>query len=99
MDEPANLITLCDGCHAARHPNLQDTLARRTIERWGLRLAKWLDRRGDLTAIDESLGATLRLLGAIRFRPAQLAVVLAALRKLGTDFIKAHESAIEEGVM
>lgn len=20
MDEPANLITLCDGCHAARHP-------------------------------------------------------------------------------
>jgi hypothetical protein len=41
LDDPSNLITLCDGCHAARHPNLQGTLARRTIERWGLRLAHW----------------------------------------------------------
>ena len=80
MDDPANLITLCDGCHAARHPNLQGTLARRVIERWGLRLAKWLDRRGDLTGLDESLGATLRLLGVTRFRTPQLEVVLAALR-------------------
>jgi len=80
MDEPANLITLCDGCHAARHPNLQGTVARRTIERWGLRLAKWLDRRGDLTGLDESLGATLRLLGVTRLRTPQLEVVLAALR-------------------
>src|SRR6266699_2522549 len=24
-DEPANLVTLCDGCHAAHHPNLQAT--------------------------------------------------------------------------
>ena len=80
MDDPANLITLCDGCHAARHPNLQGTLARRVIERWGLRLAKWLDRRGDLAGLDESLGATLRLLGVTRFRTPQLEVVLAALR-------------------
>ena len=79
-DDPANLITLCDGCHAARHPNLQGTLARRVIERWGLRLAKWLDRRGELTGLDDALGATLRLLGAARFRTPQLEVVLAALR-------------------
>src|SRR5689334_886424 len=92
VDEPANLITLCDGCHAARHPNLQGTLARRAIERWGLRLAKWLDRRGDLAAIDESLGATLRLLGATRFRPAQLEVVLAALRGESLLFVSATGS-------
>ena len=54
VDAPANLITRCDGCHAARHPNLQGTLARRVIERWGLRLAKWLDRRGETErGIDE----------------------------------------------
>src|SRR5688572_21049859 len=80
VDAPENLITLCDGCHAARHPNLQGTLARRTIERWGLRLAKWLDRRGELTNLDDSLGATLRLLGVARFRSPQLEVVLAAVR-------------------
>jgi ATP-dependent DNA helicase RecQ len=80
VDDPANLITLCDGCHAAHHPNLQGTLARRMIERWGLRLARWLDRKQRLIGIDESLGATLRLLGVSRFRSPQLEVVLAALR-------------------
>jgi len=79
-DEPANLITLCDGCHAAHHPNLQGSLARRTIERWGLRLARWLDRQKQLAGLDESIGATLRLLGVQRFRTPQLEVVLAALR-------------------
>ncbi len=80
LDEPANLITLCDGCHAARHPNLQGSLARRMIERWGLRLAKLLDRENELAGVDETLGAALRLLGVSRFRDAQLEVVLAALR-------------------
>ena len=80
VDEPANLITLCDGCHAVHHPNLQGTLARRFIERWGLRLAKWLDRQGQLASVDESLGAVMRLLGASRFRTPQLEIVLAALR-------------------
>jgi RecQ family ATP-dependent DNA helicase len=74
------LITLCDGCHAAHHPNLQGTLARRVIERWGLRLARWLDYRQDLAGVDESLGAAMRLLGATRLRPPQLEVILAALR-------------------
>src|SRR6267143_7253716 len=80
VDEAANLITLCDGCHAAHHPNLQGTLARRMIERWGLRLARWLDRQHALAGIDEALGATIRLLGATRFRTPQLQVGLAALR-------------------
>src|SRR3989454_7284970 len=50
------------------------------IERWGLRLARWLDRQHQLAGIDEALGATIRLLGATRFRTPQLEVVLAALR-------------------
>jgi ATP-dependent DNA helicase RecQ len=50
------------------------------IERWGLRLARWLDRQHQLAGLDEALGATLRLLGATRFRTPQLEVVLAALR-------------------
>jgi len=80
VDDPANLITLCDGCHAAHHPNLQGTLARRVIERWALRLARWLDRQHQLAGVDESLGPALRLLGVTRFRTPQLQVVLAALR-------------------
>ena len=50
------------------------------IERWGLRLARWLDRQHQLAGVDEALGATIRLLGATRFRTPQLEVVLAALR-------------------
>jgi ATP-dependent DNA helicase RecQ len=78
-DEPANLVTLCDGCHAAHHPNLQATLSRRFIERWALRLAKWLDKQHELPEAMGSLGAALRLLGLERFRESQLEVVLAAL--------------------
>lgn len=91
-DEAANLVTLCDGCHAAHHPNLQGTLARRTIERWGFRLAKWLDRRHQLANVDEALGATLRLLGVSRFRTPQLEVVLAALRGESLLFVSATGS-------
>ena len=80
MDDPSNLITLCDGCHAARHPNLQAALARRTLERWALRVARWLDRRRELEQVDDALGAALRLLGVDRFRSPQLEVVLAAIR-------------------
>jgi 5-methylcytosine-specific restriction endonuclease McrA len=38
-DEVSNCITLCDGCHGARHPRLQLALSRRMMERWALRLA------------------------------------------------------------
>src|SRR6266568_2259598 len=89
VDEAANLITLCDGCHAAHHPNLQSTLARRMIERWGLRLARWLDRRKELGGVDESLGAAMRLLGVTRFRAPQLEIVLAALRGESLLFVSA----------
>ena len=43
-DEPSNLVTLCDGCHAAHHPKLAGRLARRVMEKWAVRLALWLDR-------------------------------------------------------
>ena len=92
VDDAANLITLCDGCHAAHHPNLQGTLARRMIERWGLRLARWLDRRKELGGIDESLGAAMRLLGVTRFRAPQLEIVLAALRGESLLFVSATGS-------
>jgi len=79
-DEPSNLITLCDGCHAAHHPSLQASLSRRFIERWGVRLARWLDQELSLLPEAERLGPTLRLFGLARFRDGQLDVVLAALR-------------------
>jgi len=60
-DEAAHLITLGDGCHAVRQLNLQDLLARRTIARWGVQRAKWLDGANELVSIDESLDAALHL--------------------------------------
>ena len=50
------------------------------IERWGLKLARALDWRRELTDVDESLGAAMRLLGVSRLRTPQLDVILAALR-------------------
>lgn len=91
-DEASNLITLCDGCHAAHHPNLQGTLARRMIERWGVRLARWLDRQRQLADVDEALGAAIRLFGVTRFREPQLDVVLAALRGESLLFVSATGS-------
>ncbi len=79
-DEPANLVTLCAGCHAVRHPNLQASLARRFLERWTLRLARWLDRAGEIPQDTTALTHALRLLGNDRFRDGQLEIVLAALR-------------------
>src|ERR1051325_10000569 len=62
-DEIGNLVTLCDGCHATHHPNLQLPLARRFVERWALRIAKWLDTQGELPDGTPNLGGALRLLG------------------------------------
>jgi ATP-dependent DNA helicase RecQ len=78
-DAPSNLVTLCDGCHGAHHPNLQVSLSRRFIERWAMRLAKWLDRQRELPKATPNLGGALRLLGLERLRENQLEVVLAAL--------------------
>lgn len=78
-DDPSNLVTLCDGCHAAHHPKLAGGLARRAMERWAVRLARWLDREGDVAAECQAFGAALRLFGLERFRDGQLPVVQAAL--------------------
>ena len=79
-DEPSNLVTLCDGCHGAHHPNLQVSLSRRFIKRWALLLAKWLDQQHELPEATPNLGGALRLLGLEKFRENQLEVVLAALK-------------------
>lgn len=86
-DEMANLITLCDGCHAARHPHLAGGLARRVIERWAYRLARWLDRDGAVIEAARHYGPALRLLGVPRFRDGQLPVVEAALQGKSLLFV------------
>src|SRR5499427_7559672 len=78
-DEPSNLVTLCDGCHAAHHPKLAGGLARRVLEKWTIRLALWLDRHGAVSDASRNFGAALRLFGLERFRNGQLPVVEAAL--------------------
>ncbi len=79
-DSASNCVTLCDGCHAGRHLNLQVSLARRTIERWALALAHFLDRGRELPEESRALSAGLRLFGVTRFRDGQMDAVLAALR-------------------
>src|SRR5262245_10885012 len=78
-DEPSNLVTLCDGCHAAHHPKLAGRLARRVMEKWAVRLALWLDSRRTISDATRNFGAALRLFGLERFRDGQLPVVEAAL--------------------
>lgn len=78
-DEMSNLVTLCDGCHARHHPTLAGGLARRVIERWAVRLAKWMDRDGLFTETTGNVGPALRLFGLERFRHGQLSVILAVL--------------------
>src|SRR5215467_12037737 len=78
-DEPSNLVTLCDGCHAAHHPKLAGRLARRAMEKWAVWLALWLDRRRAIPDASRNYGAALRLFGLERFRDGQLPVVEAAL--------------------
>ncbi|MDX8463616.1 DEAD/DEAH box helicase, partial [Mesorhizobium humile] len=78
-DELSNLITLCDGCHAVHHPNLAGGLARRLIERWAVRLSRWLDTEGRVSEAVGNFGPVLRLFGKDRFREGQLPIVLAAL--------------------
>ena len=78
-DQPSNLVTLCDGCHAAHHPKLAGRLARRTLEKWAVRLALWLDRKGSVCEASRNFGPALRLFGLARFRDGQLPIVQAAL--------------------
>ncbi|MPZ48470.1 MAG: hypothetical protein GEU75_04015 [Dehalococcoidia bacterium] len=64
-DEPANLITLCPTCHASRHTNMLGHLARRTIERWAVRLARLLQ-----PALPGGNGRNWRGPASVRDRPA-----------------------------
>ncbi len=80
-DEPSNLITLCDGCHGAVHPNQQAILSQGFLRRWALKLALWLDKVGEFPAEAGNLRAALAVLGVREFRGRQLEVVLAALKR------------------
>jgi ATP-dependent DNA helicase RecQ len=71
-DEPSNLVTLCDGCHAAHHPKLAGRLARRIMEKWAVRVALWFDRHRTISDASRNFGAALRLFGLERFRDGQL---------------------------
>ena len=75
----ANLVTLCDGCHAGLHLNLQVGLARRVIERWSVRVARLVDFHGELPKTNLDLGPVLQMLGKARLRDGQLPVILAIL--------------------
>lgn len=75
----ANLITLCDGCHAALHLNLQVGLARRVIERWAVRLARLLDFYHELPTSEIDFGPLLHALGKQKLREGQLQILLAIL--------------------
>lgn len=79
-DEPANLVSLCQLCHAAVHPHLGASLARRLIEKAALRLARWLDTEGQLALATQNLGPALRLFGLTAFRRGQLEIVETALQ-------------------
>lgn len=79
-DVASNCVTLCDGCHAGRHLNQQVSLARRTIERWAIALARFIDRGRELPEETRALDAGLRLFEVSRFREKQLDAVLGALR-------------------
>lgn len=78
-DDPSNLVTLCDGCHAAHHPKLAGSLARRAMECWAVRLARWLDREGEVVPESQAFGPLLRLFGLDRFKEGQLPIIQAAL--------------------
>jgi ATP-dependent DNA helicase RecQ len=49
------------------------------IERWAVRLARWLETEGRTLEAASNLGPALRLFGLHRFREGQLAIILAAL--------------------
>jgi len=75
----ANLTTLCDGCHAALHLNLQVGLARGVIQRWAVRLARVLDFHHELPTSDVDFGPVLQVLGKQKLRDGQLPIILAIL--------------------
>ena len=80
QDLALNCKTLCDSCHAARHPQFQVGLAGRAMRRWALRIAVLVDKTGHLPDSTRALDYGLALFGVKRFREGQLEAVLAAMR-------------------
>lgn len=79
-DDPSNLITLCAGCHAVRHPTLQVSLSRSFIERWAFLLARIFDTEHEIPEDSSKIASALRILGKNNFREGQMEIVLAALK-------------------
>ena len=79
QDLALNCKTLCDSCHAARHPQFQVGLAGRAMRRWALRIAVLVDKTGHLPDSTRALDYGLALFGVKRFREGQLEAVLAAM--------------------
>ena len=80
MDDLANLVVLCPGCHAARHPRLHMRLAGSRMWGWALRLARALDRDGEIPDGLAAIEPALQALGISQLREGQLDIILAALR-------------------
>lgn len=80
-DDPANLAAVCAGCHAAIHAGFQVRLAEGPIRAWGRRLARALPGGRALPDATAGVETALALLGKRGFRPGQLPIVLAALRR------------------
>lgn len=80
QDDPANLVTLCSACHAGLHLNLQVGLGKNSIRKWAVRIAKLVDRNGEIPKNVGELLPALSVLGKSEFRRGQLPVVLAILR-------------------
>jgi len=86
-DVQENLVSLCEGCHAGKHLNLQVGLSRRLIEHWSWRLARLLNEEVVGTQGGNLLGTVMRLLGVERLRPGQLEIILAALQGKSILFV------------
>lgn len=78
-DAPANLVSLCEGCHAAQHPNQGMTWMRRSFRNWCYRLAKLCDRNNFLPE-GRNFDAILGVFGKKKFRAGQLPLITAALK-------------------
>ena len=74
----ANLITLCDGCHARLHLNLQVGLAP-SHPAVVVRVARLIDFGSELPKTNLDLGPVLQVLGKAKLRDGQLPVILAIL--------------------
>lgn len=81
-DEPDNLSTRCPACHAQHHLFFQATINRRGrfIERWAVRIARWVDFDKQLPEGDIDFRPVLAIFGIEEFREGQLQVILAVLR-------------------